>query len=221
MIKQLTMLSVSTFFVLIMGLHTQSNAGSEKGPKKCSDTIDNDDDGLIDLDDPDCGGDGGSGGIGVLLDATGATIGKVVGIQQANAVPFVEILFEMSGQTLLAKIVTEHPDGELPGFDKVEAVFFDNADCTGAAWIMGEPAFRGHFFNEFQTAIIVGDKADDPDERLLYVPVLAAAELRTANSIRHEQCDPNTTITTELVPAVLLDADLHTTFPKPYTLRLN
>ena len=56
MLKHLMVLCAFSFFVLVMGLYTYSFAGSEKGAKKCSDTIDNDGDGLIDANDPDCGG---------------------------------------------------------------------------------------------------------------------------------------------------------------------
>ncbi len=36
-----------------------------------------------------------------------------------------------------------------------------------------------------------------------------------------EVCDGAANTTLDFVPALLLDADLHTTFPKPYTLDLN
>ncbi len=40
---------------------SEAYSGQEKGNKKCNDGIDNDGDGLIDGDDPDCQGDGGGG----------------------------------------------------------------------------------------------------------------------------------------------------------------
>jgi len=59
--------SLRTFvFSLLLALATSvvsihASAANEKGPR-CSDGIDNDGDGLVDGDDPDCGGDGGGGG---------------------------------------------------------------------------------------------------------------------------------------------------------------
>jgi len=62
MLKKSTILFAFVFFLLFIGLNTVSYAApmNEKG-KRCSDGIDNDGDGLIDGDDPDCVGDGGGG----------------------------------------------------------------------------------------------------------------------------------------------------------------
>lgn len=202
-----------SFFVLVMGLYTYSIAGSEKGAKKCSDTIDNDGDGLIDANDPDCGGD--SGGIGVLKDASGITIGKVVGISGGS--PIVEILFDVSDQTFSAKIIGEIQINTVTGFQRRKSVLFDNVNCTGAAWISPADTAETAFFDEFRVAIIVGDS---PEERRLYAPTSEVSQFRTVNSTLEEVCS-NITDVREVVPVILLDGDLHTTFPKPYSLVLN
>ncbi len=223
MLKQLTVLCVSVFFVLVMGLHTYSRAGSEKGTKKCSDTIDNDGDGLVDGDDPDCGADGGSGGIGVLQDTNGVTIGKVVRIYALQR-PEVHILFERSGQLFGAAVqdtrTVGRPIEQLAGFQINSSVFFDNSGCTGNAWIRQDVAISSSFFSEFIAAWIVGDPNNDPDERRLYMPSSNVSETRTVNSQMGLSC-VDSTETLDLLPAILLDPDLHTTHPKPYSLILN
>ena len=50
---------ICTSLVLLPVTTEYAYAANEKGPR-CSDGIDNDGDGLIDGDDPDCGGDGGN-----------------------------------------------------------------------------------------------------------------------------------------------------------------
>ena len=92
------------------------------------------------------GCDGGvvGGGIGVLRDSDGNIIGKVVAITSS-----VSILFDMLGQTFFASV-----DAALPprteGFRQVGTVYFDNADCTGAAWIHPDAAIASAFFDEFR-----------------------------------------------------------------------
>ncbi len=100
------------------------------------------------------------GGIGTLLDADGMTIGKVVGIT-STPWPTVTILFEVSGQMILADVVTEAPSSSFndpPGFKKNITVLFSDEDCQGAAWVWGEGNIRGRFFGEFSSAIIIGDE---------------------------------------------------------------
>lgn len=59
--RPIFILTVLVVFVLALGLPYWSYAAAEKGPR-CSDGLDNDGDGLVDSDDPDCGGgdDGGT-----------------------------------------------------------------------------------------------------------------------------------------------------------------
>lgn len=52
-------LLVALCTILVLANITVAQGGSEKGNKKCTDGIDNDGDGLIDGDDPDCGEDPG------------------------------------------------------------------------------------------------------------------------------------------------------------------
>ncbi len=129
---------------------------------------------------------------------------------------------DVAGQTISAIVGSARPPGQpLAGFRIVGNVFFDNANCTGLAWILANDAVAGAFFDEFHAAMIVGDQNIDPDERLLYLPdTNVPPSQHTVNSQMTEKCDPNTT-TRDFVPALLFDPDLHTTFPKPYTLDLN
>lgn len=55
------LLGALTCLTIGLGVAQDAWAAAEKGPR-CSDGVDNDGDGLIDGDDPDCGGDGGGGG---------------------------------------------------------------------------------------------------------------------------------------------------------------
>ena len=163
-------------------------------------------------------------GIGVLLDANGITIGKVVGI--SGSAPIVDLLFEVSGQTFSAKIIGHNQsDLVLAGFQKRRSVLFDNVNCTGEAWTSIRDAIETAFFDEFRVAIIVGDTpegfGDSPEERRLYAPTSDVSELRTVNSVMEEFCSNIATDVREVVPVILLDGDLHTTFPKPYSLVLN
>lgn len=79
-------------------------AGAEKGSRKCSDGVDNDGDGLIDGDDPDCGDGGGGGGeetgnFRVVIDWDGAITDHVFNdatIQCATSGEYCEILSDDS-----------------------------------------------------------------------------------------------------------------------------
>ena len=58
---------------VVVALVRLVEAGAEKGPKKCSDGIDNDGDGRTDRDDPDCRGDGFTVAV-TLIDGAGYSI---------------------------------------------------------------------------------------------------------------------------------------------------
>ena len=80
---------------------------------------------------------------------------------------------------------------------------------------------RASFLTRFSEPILLVTMRSIPDERLLYVPdTTVLPSEQTVNSVLQEKCDP-TNETLDMVPALLLDSDLHTTFPKPYTLDLN
>ena len=161
-----------------------------------------------------------SGGIGVLRDAGGNIIGKVVGITRTS----VTILFDAAGQTVSATVeggrgfrTAGFNFGAIPGAGDV---LFDNADCTGGAWL---EVTNSDFFDEFRVAMIVGEENIDSDERRLYLPdTTVPSAPHTVASRLFIICSPfGVPQTLDLVPALLIDPDLHTTFPKPYTLDLN
>ena len=101
-----------------------------------------------------------SGGIGVLRDAGGNIIGKVVGITRTSSIT---ILFDAAGQTVLATVdggsssrTAGFSFGAIPGAGDV---LFDNADCTGGAWL---EVTNSDFFDEFRVPMIVGEENIDP-----------------------------------------------------------
>ena len=70
---------------MVMVTNTESFAAAEKGAKKCSDLIDNDGDGFIDADDPDCGGGGDGGGgdtftVNVFFDGSAIESGSAMNV---------------------------------------------------------------------------------------------------------------------------------------------
>jgi len=153
----------------------------------------------------------------VLLDKNGNTIGKVVSITAGG--PSVAILFEVSGHTVGASIVGEILNGRLAGFKTSGKVYFDDVDCNGQAWIEEKSVVGTSFFDEFRSASIVSS-INIGDERRLYVPTGVVSPSTTVNSFMDDNCGNNPS-TRNLVPATLLDSDLHFTYPKPFTLRLN
>ena len=162
-----------------------------------------------------------SGGIGTLLDENGVTIGQVVGIgaQGAPAKPIVNILFEVDGQTFSAAVVSAFPGGSSmgEGFQLNAKVWFSQSNCMGDAWVT--PGVGSAFFEEFRIAIIA---TDAPDERRMFhvVPGTAITLDVPLQSSMETECiegGPNLGV----FSAMELDPDLHSTFPKPYSLDLN
>jgi hypothetical protein len=136
-----------------------------------------------------------------------------------------------------------HPD-EIP---YAGALFFTSGDCSGTAWI-GQFQIHGEFDSAFDPHVVIGDNID-PDVRTLYgadsaAPISVAMDfnswIRGNNgcnpNIRNMQvsvamdfnswirgnngCNPNIR-NMQAKPAILLDADLHTTYPPPYKLQFN
>ena len=74
------------------------------------------------------------------------------------------------------------------------------------------------FFDSLTSGIIVGE--NQFDARRLYIPSDDAPTSVTTGSSLQGTCD-NFSASVNAVRLLLLDSDLHTTFPKPYGLMLN
>jgi len=106
-----------------------------------------------------------------------------------------------------------------------QGVYFDGNFCAGQAWIL-ESVDNLEFVTAFDPHAVVAEESTpgspDLDVRALYVadrsqPVVAAR----ANSLLDEEgCRILFGgLISQFRPAVLLDADLHTTYPPSYDLR--
>ncbi|MDH5764273.1 MAG: hypothetical protein OEZ51_14980 [Nitrospinota bacterium] len=114
--------------------------------------------------------------------------------------------------------VVIHPD-EIPYRG---ALFFTSGDCSGTAWI-GQFQIHGEFDSAFDPHVVIGDSLD-PNVRTLYgadpaAPISVAMDF---NSIinGNNGCNPAVR-NMQAKPAILLDADLHATYPPPYKLQFN
>ena len=101
------------------------------------------------------------------------------------------------------------------------ALFFTSFDCSGAPWI-GEFQVDGEFDPAFDPHVVIGDSID-PAVRTLYVadPATPLSVPMDFNSVISffslGACGP-VVRNMQAKPAILVDADLHQTFPPPYTL---
>jgi hypothetical protein len=115
--------------------------------------------------------------------------------------------------------LTLHPD-EIP---LRGALFFTSADCSGAPWI-GEFQGDGEFDPAFDPHVVIGDILD-PAVRTLYVadPGTPLSAPMDFNSIIFfgslGACGPAVR-NMQAKPAILVDADLHQTYPPSYSLFL-
>ena len=101
------------------------------------------------------------------------------------------------------------------------ALHFTSTDCSGPAWI-ADFAINAEFGSAFDPHAVIGDSID-PNIRTLYVadPDAPLSTVMDFNSISriNQGCGPVPTRTIQAKPAILLDADLHQTFPPPYKLQ--
>ena len=101
------------------------------------------------------------------------------------------------------------------------ALFFTSTDCSGTPWI-GEFQVNGEFDPAFDPHVVIGDILD-PDVRSLYTadpaaPLSAPMDFISAITFFSlGACSPIVR-NMQAKPAILVDADLHQTFPPPYTL---
>ena len=101
------------------------------------------------------------------------------------------------------------------------ALFFTSSDCSGDRWI-GEFQVNGEFDPAFDPHVVIGDVLD-PDVRSLYtadptVPLSAPMDFNSVISFASEGACVPIVRNMQAKPAILVDADLHQTYPPPYTL---
>jgi len=99
-------------------------------------------------------------------------------------------------------------------------LLFTSNDCTGSPWI-GELMTEPEFSATFDPHVVVGNTLN-PNVRSLYVadpttPLSPSTEFNS--SINKNNCNAfGVPVSRRAKPAILLDGDLHTTFPGPYNL---
>ena len=100
------------------------------------------------------------------------------------------------------------------------ALFFTSADCSGSSWI-GEFQVNVEFEPAFDPHVVIGENLN-PDVRKLYVadPGTALSAPMDFNSVIGQFSDGCIPLVRNMQakPAILLDADLHQTYPPPYAL---
>ena len=101
------------------------------------------------------------------------------------------------------------------------ALHFTSTDCTGSGWI-ADFAIDAEFGSAFDPHVVVGNGID-PDIRALYAadPAAPLSMFMQFNSISriNNGCNVIGTRTIQAKPAILLDANLHQTYPPPYKLQ--
>lgn len=133
-----------------------------------------------------------------------------------NVLTFVPIL-KVPGPDSWKVALLIHPN-EIP---LRGALFFTSADCSGTPWI-GEFQVNGEFDPAFDPHVVIGDDLD-PAVRTLYVadpgtPLSAPMDFNSVISfVSLGACAP-VVRNMQAKLAILVDADLHQTFPPPYTL---
>jgi len=105
------------------------------------------------------------------------------------------------------------------------SIFFTSFDCSGTPWI-GEFQINAEFDPTFDPHVVIRDSID-PNIRKLYVPDPTAplSQMMNFNSVLQKfnssgGCD-SVVRNMRAKPAILLDADLHTTYPPPYKLQFD
>ena len=154
----------------------------------------------------------------MLLDATGATIGKVVDVEGGGALVEVTVVMDFSGKSVLARVASANLfQNVLAGFWGAKAkVWFESDDCSDTGYLDAIEVEQRSFFDSLTSGIIVGE--NQFDERRLYIPSDDATTTVAAFSALSGECisqaSNNPAIFPDAVRLLLLDTDLHTTFPK-------
>lgn len=159
----------------------------------------------------------GNMGIGLLIDANGSTIGKITGLRFFGVAFFREI----QGQPFILDVQSfGFPE---IGITPTGTASFETADCTGQAWTQ-DLEFNDWLFTNMRKGLIV---AEGPNraKRRLYIPTgQPAEEFSYRSGLGSEgECGtiPPQQVSNRMgLPLELLDADMHSTFPRPYEVML-
>lgn len=107
------------------------DAAPEKGSKKCSDSIDNDNDGLIDQEDPGCTSDTTDAPTAPLTAVVVDATGKVLGTPTPDSTfEFWEDIFVSTPLDVAAKM-----NAFKLGLTGKQGLFFDQPNCTGNSYV--------------------------------------------------------------------------------------
>jgi hypothetical protein len=154
----------------------------------------------------------------VLRDNAGQVFGIVVDFA-GGAVTVIEEFIDPSSGNLVSVSLQVFPDGVVASGE----LFFPNDDCSGVGWIRATSPSNG-FPNIFQTSTVVGDGfGTGGDVRRLYAaPDNTIRQIVTGSVIFGLNACFDLSGSDERLldvrEAELIDADLHTLFPPPYTL---
>ena len=156
------------------------------------------------------------GGIGVLVDDDGATIGKIVSII-GDASIAVEVVLDFPPDQILLRV--ERLDEHVFRFNG--EVFFASSDCTGTGYIAENRATKSRFFSsDLVMGFAVG--VDIIDNHRLYIPSDDPPIFITTFSQLDAVCNASEVGggRPDAVRAVLLESDLLGAYPKPYSVVL-
>ena len=144
-----------------------------------------------------------------VVDSTGSQVGSTITVS-GNFVGIAIVLLDVGSDRRSMITLTK------AGIANGASVFFESTDCTGAAWI--RPSFG------FDPAITPSAMVPDGDARRLYVAtgspsvaVQTQSRLESFGGGEPATCS-SSSFSGELLPAELVDFDLHATFPPPYEL---
>ena len=207
---------ISLVLVLAAIFTTMAYAEPEKG-KKCSDGLDNDNDGLVDGDDPDCGSEPTPIiPVPVIRDAGGRVVGQLIGFD-GNPVDGGKAIVLYRGDPASSWFFSNYEFAALSArpteLTRRHVVFFSQPNCTGDPYLneqtlaQTDPNFS--LFNVIQLPVI-----KDESGPWLYVPTGSEVSVNTYQSKRTSsgECDLDAGSHKLPAEAILLN------FTSPYTL---
>ena len=99
-------------------------------------------------------------------------------------------------------------------------VLFDGVDCNGNAWLEALHVLSEVFSPAFDAAAVVPDLQNENAPMLYTNSDDLPQDIFIVSGLSDSGCGDAANRVISVVPAELLDADLHTTFPPPYTLEI-
>ena len=165
------------------------------------------------------------GGIGILLDDDGATIGKIVAIPRGSPYRIIIVMDIPPHQILMT---VEKPSSHAQRFDlggfEATGLDFATSDCTGTAYRREPPGSKETRLAPHFSPLISGHTIgrDTVDDHRLYIP--SGDGPTTITSLAQMDGGDCTPITPafydDAIPLTLLVPDLHAIHPRPYSVVL-